>query len=53
MFFSLYNTDNYTQYFTITYKEKKSEEEYVCVCVCVCVYKTELLCSSPETNMIL
>ena len=25
----------------------------VCVCVCVCVYKTELLCCVPETNMVL
>lgn len=40
---------NYTQYFAITYKEKDSEKEYVCVYV----YKTELLCFSPETNMIL
>ena len=40
----LYSTENYTQYFVITYKGKESEK------IDVYVYITESLCCTPETN---
>ena len=40
----LYSTENYTQYFVITYKGKESEKEYIYVCI------TESLCYTCETK---
>ena len=42
-----YNTENYTQYFVISYKGKESEKIDIYVCI------TETLCYTPETNTIL
>ena len=40
----LYSTGNYTQYFVITHKGKKSEKVDIYVCI------TESLCCTPETD---
>ena len=44
-YFKKQNPGNYIQYLLIIYKGKESEKEYI--------YKTEPLCSAPETNMTL
>ena len=48
----LYSTGNYTQYFVITYKGKKSEKEYIYVCMCtyIHIYITESLCCTLGAN---
>ena len=41
----LYSTENYAQYFTITYKGKNMRND-----ICVYAYKAETLCCTPEAN---
>ena len=34
----LYSTENYNQYFIITYKKKESDKEYICVYIHTYIY---------------